>query len=44
VFRRQGYVHDDPNEGLGNENRRLRKMYLEDKRRAEIAKEYLAKK
>ena len=30
--------------GLEDENRRLRKMYLEEKLKAEIANEYLAKK
>ena len=29
---------------LEDENRRLRKMYLEEKLKAEIANEYLAKK
>jgi hypothetical protein len=42
--RRHGCVHDVTHEELEEENRRLKKMYLEEKLKAEIVSEALEKK
>jgi hypothetical protein len=42
--RRHGYIHDVSLEELEEENRRLKKMYRQEKFKAEIVSEALEKK
>jgi len=41
---RNGCLHDGPTKELEDENRRLKKMYAEERLKAEIIQEAMAKK